>query len=85
MNHIEFAESESAALSCGWQFEAWCEAVEKIVWPDSDTDLDGDEREDGYSLDFAFEAYDRGESAEKYAAHVIDSLANHAAVQCERA
>lgn len=47
-------------------FEKWAARVEKLLGHD----LDGDQEEDGYSLDFASDAFDKGLSPEKYAALV---------------
>jgi hypothetical protein len=45
------------------QFERWAARVEKIVGHD----LDGDQTEDGYSLDGASDAFDAGMSPAQYA------------------
>lgn len=44
-------------------YEKWLTRVEKIVGHD----LDGDQQEDGYSLDGALDAYDEGLSPRQYA------------------
>jgi hypothetical protein len=67
MNHIEFAELETASLAAGSEFEAWCEKAEKILGHD----LDGDEVNDGYSLDGAFDWYDGGDTPKEYAQRVL--------------
>jgi hypothetical protein len=61
MNHLEFAASESAALlPTAW--EKWIETAEKLAGHH----LDGDQSEDGYSLDGAFVAYKGGLSPRVY-------------------
>ena len=47
-------------------FEAWAARVEKIVGHD----LDGDQSEDGYSIDGASDAFDTGMSPFQYAAKI---------------
>lgn len=65
MDIMEFHEIERAGLRKGkWEF--WCEAVEKIVGHD----LDGDQESDGYSLDFAGDAFDAGMTPAQYAATI---------------
>lgn len=46
---------------------AWVNMVEKLVGHS----LDGDQRIDGYSLDFAFDEFERGTSAHAYATNVL--------------
>lgn len=61
MNHLEFAAQESEALvstSC----ESWLEKAERLVGHS----LDGDQREDGYSLNGAVEAWRSGQSPAAY-------------------
>jgi hypothetical protein len=74
MNHIEFALLESAALAKN-PFESWVEKVEKVVGHD----LDGDKDEDGYSLDDAFDCYEKGISPEYYIRKVIRAEARREA------
>lgn len=47
----------------------WCRKVEGLLGIKT---LDGDQIEDGYSLDFANEAFDDGYTPEQYAARVRD-------------
>ena len=65
MNHLDFALLESAALAKN-PFEIWAEKVKTIVGHD----LDGDDGEDGYSLDGAFDAYQSGATVDEYARRV---------------
>lgn len=53
---------EDSPSDIAW--EKWVKRVEQLLDLKS---LDGTEAEDGYSLDFAFEAFERGETAEHYA------------------
>lgn len=55
MNHLEFAASESAALE-PTSFERWIGRVEKMVGHD----LDGDQKQDGYSLDDCLDMFEAG-------------------------
>ncbi len=75
---MHFAACESAALQpTGW--ERWAERVEKMLG----FDLDGDDSEaareagtsDGYSLDGAYEAWRRGDTAEQHVAAVRAAIA----------
>lgn len=47
-------------------FEKWADRVERIVGHD----LDGDQSEDGYSLDGALEAFESGMTAKDYARQI---------------
>lgn len=46
---------------------AWCRKVEKLLGHS----LDGNQERDGYSLDFAYGAWEAGETAKAYAAEII--------------
>lgn len=77
-SHLEFAATESAALEpTGW--ERWIAAAEQAIGHD----IDGDETEDGYSLDGAYECWRNGWSVAEYAERVrentrrIDPAAAH--------
>lgn len=65
---MTFRRSEADALK-PTAFEIWADKVEKILGHD----LDGDQDQDGYSLDFASDAFDRGESPEHYVAKVREA------------
>lgn len=62
---LEFRRYESDALKPS-AFEKWAARVEKIVGHN----LDGDQSNDGYSLDFALEMFNRGMSVKDYAASI---------------
>lgn len=62
MNHMEFVKSESQALE-PTSFEKWAALVEREY---GIVNLDGDQASDGYSIDGAFEAFERGWSVEDY-------------------
>ena len=57
MNHLEFAASESAALE-DTKWDQWIDRLEKRVGHD----LDGDQDEDGYSLDDCVEMFEAGKT-----------------------
>jgi len=65
MDIYEFHQLEMAGLALS-PFELWAADVEQILGHD----LDGDQDTDGYSLDFALEAFNRGLTAAEYAASV---------------
>ncbi len=46
------------------RWERWCNEVEKLLGIET---LDGDQLEDGYSLDFALDHYEDRETPEQYA------------------
>jgi hypothetical protein len=70
MNHMEFAELESRSLGKnGWQI--WAEKVEKILGHD----LDGNQDTDGYSMDYAFAAWNNGLMPFEYVAQVKNTKA----------
>ncbi len=70
MNHLEFAAAESAALSPtrwdSWIGAAGVHAINRGL----PSNLDGDESRDGYSLDFAYDAFRSEVSARAY----VDSI-----------
>lgn len=63
MNHLEFAASESAALRPS-RYEVWCAAVEAAFGHC----LDGDEDENGYSMDLSYDAWKAGKGVDLYVA-----------------
>ena len=65
MNFMEFHRYEMDALKPS-KFEGWAANVEDILGHD----LDGDQQEDGYSIDFAFDAFKAGMTPQQYAASV---------------
>jgi hypothetical protein len=65
MNIYEFHELEKADLQLS-PFELWAADVEHILGHD----LDGDQTTDGYSLDFAFRAFQQGVTPDEYAVTV---------------
>jgi hypothetical protein len=69
--HIHrYDEDDAATKASEARWLDWVATAKKIVGHD----LDGDGDEDGYSLDEAYEAYERGDSASDYAAHVAAHL-----------
>ncbi len=64
MNHLEIGIMESNALE-PTDFERWAAEVERRYGISS---LDGDQASDGYSLDYALEAFMKGYSVEEYVA-----------------
>ena len=68
-DHQAIWEAESTAPT-GW--ERWAEEAERVAG----VSLDGDQVDDGYSLDDAYQQYLKGQSAEDYgnevAAIVLD-------------
>jgi hypothetical protein len=65
MDHLEFAAAEAAGLEpTDWDW--WIEAAEKLAGHH----LDGDQATDGYSLDFAYAAWKRGQTPQAY----VDSI-----------
>ena len=65
MNHLEFAAAESAALE-PTEWERWATRVERLLGHS----LDGNQADDGYSMDEAFEAWESGDAARVYAYRV---------------
>lgn len=74
MTHLEFAALESEALEpTGWT--AWIDKAEAIarklgIGRDEPGNLDGDQTEDGFSLDYAYDAFRDGRSPACY----VDSI-----------
>ena len=68
---MDFAESESAALA-PTPWDKWIADVESRVG----IDLDGDQKEDGYSIDTLGEWFDKGLSSESAAARVRQAIAD---------
>jgi hypothetical protein len=65
MNHLEFAAIEASALRpSAW--EIWVDAVERML----SHDLDGDDAENGYSLDSAYIAWEQGQCAASFASDI---------------
>ena len=61
--------ADSAAMSrTDRAWNHWLKAADAALGLPADTDCDGDERFDGYSLDTAYEAFEEGISAADYAA-----------------
>ena len=65
MTHLELARFESEGANVA-PFERWCAYVEHLLGHD----LDGDQNRDGYSVDYARDAYVSGVSAKNYAVSV---------------
>lgn len=80
MNHIEFAASESAALeTTAW--ETWYSEAERLakgheIGRDADGNLDGDQEEDGFSMDGAFGAWEEGKTPAGYLLAVQRTIRN---------
>lgn len=66
MDFIEFHRYEIDAATKSSPFEKWAIKVEAILGHD----LDGDQDTDGYSIDFAFDAFNNGLTPKAYAASV---------------
>lgn len=62
MHHLEFARSETASLYATETWERWADHAEKLIGHS----LDGDRQKDGFSIDEAFEVFDRGCSPAAY-------------------
>lgn len=61
MDHLEFAANESAALEpSAW--DRWIAKAEKLIGHG----LDGNEAEDGYSIDYALDAFNSGSTPHAY-------------------
>lgn len=71
LNHLEFAQAESAALNPD-QWEIWAKKVERAA---GIADLNGDQDADGYSLDFAYKAFKAGVSCRDHASKVRAAVA----------
>jgi hypothetical protein len=70
MNHLEFTASESAALEPS-DWENWAFEVEAILGHT----LDGDQTLDGYSQDYASDAWEAGKTPEEHAETVRNGKA----------
>ena len=64
--HYALLQSESYVSPTERAWEAWCKKVEKLLGHD----LDGNQRRDGYSLDYAHDAFADGVAPETYVAEV---------------
>jgi hypothetical protein len=70
MDNLEMANYESGASTSGWY--AWANKVEKILGHS----LDGDQATDGYSIDEAYEYWEKiGFTPAEYASRVNDDKA----------
>ena len=69
-NHLEFAAAESASFQpTAW--ENWIAETERLakghdIGKDEDGNLDGDQGEDGFSMDGAFDAFENGSTPAGY-------------------
>lgn len=72
MHHLEFAALESAMLETASDraWSCWVSRVEKLIGHD----LDGDQARDGYSMDFAYDAWQSGIPAAVHAQTVKDAV-----------
>lgn len=66
MNHLEFAARESYVSPEDHRWETWIKHCEVLLGHD----LDGDQKRDGYSMDFAHDAFLALETPEQYVAEV---------------
>lgn len=73
--NIAYESGEDSASDKAWS--AWLKRAAFLIGVAS---LDGDEKEDGYSLDFAFESFERGETADWYASEVQRKLRLRASI-----
>lgn len=72
--HMELGRAESfSALDADRDWLRWAAKVEQLLGHD----LDGDERIDGFSIDFALEEFANGMTPEAYAAMVRSRPAYH--------
>lgn len=62
MNHLAFAQAESASIDTDTRWLSWCGRAEDMLGHA----LDGDQATDGYSLDGAFAAFREGASVVEY-------------------
>ncbi|HVO30499.1 MAG TPA: hypothetical protein VMV18_07175 [bacterium] len=65
MTHLEVWETEKAMAADG-PWERWVRLAEHFAGHS----LDGDQLADGYSLDYAYEAFRSGMTAREYAAQI---------------
>lgn len=76
MNHLEFAAMESAALE-PTPWDKWSERVEKLLGHD----LDGNQDENGYSVDGALLLFTLGWTARDAAHHFKTVKPKYATIQ----
>lgn len=69
MNHLEFAQSESYVSPREREWERWVQRVEKLLGHS----LDGNQQRDGYSLDYANDAFEDGLKPADYVFEVRDN------------
>lgn len=69
--HLALAASESYESPAERAWYAWVRKVERLLGHD----LDGHQVRDGYSLDFAYSAWEAGEKAEAYVDEVREAKA----------
>jgi hypothetical protein len=79
MDFLEFHRYEMDALKKS-PWELWAERVERILGHN----LDGDQEQDGYSLDFALVEFERGLTPAQYAATVLRPKLKPARIQAAR-
>lgn len=68
--HLALWQSENYSSPGEIAWDLFVARVEKLIG----SDLDGDQERDGYSIDYAFAAFEAGETADSYA------LEAHAAI-----
>jgi hypothetical protein len=66
-----FMRGERVETESDIAWDRWVKKVEKFLGHS----LDGNEEEDGYSLDFAHDAFTNGESAEDFAEEIVEAVA----------
>lgn len=64
---MDFVRSESYVSPTEKRWLAWCKKVEKLLGHD----LDGNQATEGYSIDYAHDAFMNGETPEAYVADVL--------------
>jgi hypothetical protein len=69
--HMALCQSESASLVSDKPWQDWVSRVESLIGHD----LDGNQYTDGYSLDQASDAFDRGDTPEAHAQTVMAAIA----------
>jgi len=69
MNHMEVWENEMYQLCSDNEWLAWAKRVEARLGHS----LDGEEEDDGYSIDGALQAFERGATVEEYSRAVIQA------------
>lgn len=63
----EFIAAESYVSPRERAWLRWTEAVERLLGHS----LDGDQQRDGYSLDYAYDAFDAGDTPAQYFADIV--------------